>query len=189
MTYLPTASICEFDDSCFSNTFQLENPFFVKAGSALNEVSIPLWSVFKQVWQEAASLLSSWCDHLNRSNHAVWNDPFVGLLLPKVFEILSWYGLSTFTKTWSGGLSCVFVVSSLQAIVVDGSKSFSFPASPLIRIVSSTTPGSVSQVYGFTHDKGVPYLFSTPQTRSQLQAEFLTHLMKKLAPVNDISGM
>ena len=89
----------------------------------------------------------------------------------------------------SGGLSCVFVVSSLQAIVVDGSKSFSFPGSPLIRIVSSTTPGSVSQVHGFTHDKGVPYLFSTPQARSQLQAEILTHLLKKLAPVNDSSGM
>ena len=105
-------------------------------------------------------------------------------------KFFGWYGLSdTFTKTWSGGLSCVFVVSSLQANVVDGSKSFSFPSSPLIRIVSSTTPGSVSQVYGFTHDKGVPYLFSTPQARSQLQPEILTHLLKKLAPVNDIIGM
>ena len=31
----------------------------------------------------------------------------------------------------------------------------------LIRIVSSTTPGSVSLVHGFTHDKSVPGLFST----------------------------
>ena len=31
----------------------------------------------------------------------------------------------------------------------------------LIRIVSSTTPGSVSLVHGFTHDKSVPCLFST----------------------------
>ena len=66
---------------------QLENPFFVNAGSALDEISIPLWSAFKQVWQQAASLLSSWCNHLNRSNHAVWNAFFVGFLLPKVFEI------------------------------------------------------------------------------------------------------
>ena len=86
--------ICESDDSCFWNAFffsiavlQLENPFFVNAGSALDEVSIPLWSAFKQVWQQAVSLLSSWCNHLNRSNHAVWNDLSVGFLLPKVFEI------------------------------------------------------------------------------------------------------
>ena len=31
--------------------FQLENTFFVKVGSALDEVSISLWSAFKQVWQ------------------------------------------------------------------------------------------------------------------------------------------
>ena len=131
--------------------FQWENAFFVKAGSALCEVSIPFWSVLK----------------------------FFG-----------WYGLSdTFTKTWSGRLSCVFVVSSLPAIVVDGSKSFSFPGCSLIRIVSSTTPGSVSLVHGFTHDKSVPYLFSTPQARSQQQTEILIHLLKKLAPVNDISGV
>jgi len=67
--------------------FQLENLFFVNAGSALDEVSIPLWRAFKQVWQQAASLLSSWCNHLNRSNHDVWNDLFVAFLFPKVFEI------------------------------------------------------------------------------------------------------
>ena len=43
--------------SFFHCIFQLENQFFVKAGSVLDEVSIPLWSVFKQVWQQAASLL------------------------------------------------------------------------------------------------------------------------------------
>ena len=31
----------------------------------------------------------------------------------------------------------------------------------LIRIVSSTTPGSVPVVHGFTHDKSVPCFFST----------------------------
>ena len=40
----------------------------------------------------------------------------------------------TFTKTWSGGLSCVFVVSRLPAIVVDGSKSFSFPCIRTLRL-------------------------------------------------------
>ena len=102
------------------------------------------------------------------------------------FKFFGWYGLSdTFKKT--GGLSCVLVVSSLPAIVVDGSKSFSFPSCSLIRTVFSTTPGSVSQVLGFTHDKSFPYLFSTPQSRSQRKTENFIHLLKKLTPVNDIS--
>ena len=100
------------------------------------------------------------------------------------------YKLSdTFTKTWSGGLSFVFVVFSLPAFVLDSSKSFSFPSCSLIQIVSSTTPGSVSLLHGFTQDKSVPYLFSTPQTRSQQQTEVFVHLLKKLAPVNEISGV
>ena len=157
-------SLCESDDSGFWNAFffsiaffQLENPFFVNAGSALDEVSIPLWSAFKQVWQQAASLLSSWCNHLNRSNHAVWNDLFVGFLLPKVFEIFRlvwsiWYVYKDLLfEDW-------VVVSSLPAIVVDGSKSFSFPGCSLIRIVSSTRPGSVSLARDFTRDKSVAYL-------------------------------
>ena len=61
----------------------------------------------------------------------------------------------------------MFVVSSLSTIVVDGSKSFSFRGCSLIQIVTSSTPGSVSLVHGFTHDKSVPYLFSTSQARSQ----------------------
>ena len=75
------------------------------------------------------------------------------------------------------------IVSSLPAIVVDGFKSFSFPGCSFIRIVSSTATGSVSLVHGLTHDKSVPYLFSTPQARSQQQIEILIHLLKKLAPV------
>ena len=47
----------------------------------------------------------------------------------------------------------------------------------------------MSLVYGFTHGKGVPYLFSTPQARSQQRTEIVVHLLKKLAPVNDISGV
>ena len=39
--------------------------------------------------------------------------------------------------------------------------SMTFPGCSLIRIVYSTTPGSVSLVHGFTHDKRVPCLFST----------------------------
>ena len=150
-------AICESDDSCFWNAFffsialfQLENQFFVNAGSAL-EV------------------------------HPVWNDFFVGFLLPNIFEI--------FRLVWTGGLSGVFVVYSLPATVVDGSKSFSFPSCSLVRIVSSTTPGSVSQVHGFTQDKSVPYLFSTPQARSQEQTEILIQLLKILAPVNDITDI
>ena len=64
-------------------------------------------------------------------------------------------GLSdTFTKTWSGELSCIFVVFSLSAIVVDSSKSFS---------ISGCSYVSMSLVHGFIHDKSVPYLFLTPQ--------------------------
>ena len=86
-------------------------------------------------------------------------------------------------------MSCVFVVSSLPAIVVDGSKSFSFRGCSLVRIVCLTTPVSVSLVHGFTHDESVPCLFSTPIARSQQQTEILIHLLKKLAPVNDIRGV
>ena len=67
----------------------------------------------------------------------------------------------TFTKTWSRGLSCVFVASSLLAIVVDGSESFIFPGSSLIRIVYSTTPASVSLVHGFTRQKCSLLVFDT----------------------------
>ena len=107
----------ESDDSCFRSPFffstaffQLQNPFFVKARSTLDEVSIPLWSAFKQVWQQAASLLSSWCNPLNRSNHAVCNDLFVTFLLPEVFEILQlvwtiWYVSKALM--WRAGL-CLY---------------------------------------------------------------------------------
>ena len=68
-------------------------------------------------------------------------------------------------------------------------KSFSVPGCCLARIVCSTTSDSASLVHRFTHDKSVPYLFLTPQTRSQQQTENLIHLLKKLAPVNYISGV
>ena len=48
---------------------------------------------------------------------------------------------------------------------------------------------AASLVHGFSHDKSVPQLFSTPQARSQQQTEILIHLLKKLTPVNDISGV
>jgi len=48
---------------------------------------------------------------------------------------------------------------------------------------------ALSLVDGFTHDKSVPFLFSTPQARSQQQTEIVIHLLKKLAPVNDIRGV
>jgi len=185
----------ESDDSCFWSPFffstaffQLQNPFYVKARSALDEVSIPLWSAFKQVWQQAASLLSSWCNHLNRSNHAVSNDLFVRSLLPKVFEILQllwtiWYVYKALM--WRAGL-CLYRFQFtgycclwLHIIYISGS----FCDSDCFM----TTPGSVSLVHGFTHNKSVPYLFSTPQARSQQQ--ILIHLLKKLALVNYVSGV
>ena len=60
---------------------------------------------------------------------------------------------------------------------------------PLSIPVSSKTPGSVSLVHGFTNDKSVPFLFSTPLARTQQQTEILIHLLKKLALVNGISGV
>ena len=86
-------------------------------------------------------------------------------------------------------MSCVFVVSSLPAIVVDGSKSFSFQVFLRLGLFFATTPGSVSLVHAFTHDKSVPYLFSTPQARFQQETEIFIHLLKKLAPVNDVNGV
>ena len=74
-----------------------------------------------------------------------------------------------------------------QLFVEDGSKSFSLPGCS--SIVSSIAPGSASLLHGFTYDKSVPYLFSTPQARSQQQTEIVIHLLKKLALVNDISGI
>ena len=59
----------------------------------------------------------------------------------------------------------------------------------IVRIVSSTTSGSVSLVHGFNLDKSVPYLFSTPQARSQQLTDILIHSLKKLAPVISISGV
>ena len=49
---------------------------------------------------------------------------------------------------------------------------FHFRVVFLIRIVSSTTPGSVSLVHGFTHGKSAPFLFSTPQARSPRQNSY-----------------
>ena len=59
----------------------------------------------------------------------------------------------------------------------------------IVRIVSSTTPGSVSLVHGFNLDKNVSYLVSTPQARSQQLTDILIRLLKNLAPVIGISGV
>ena len=77
-------------------------------------------------------------------------------------------------------------ISSL--VMMQPLKSFKpFPVCSLIRIVSSTTPGSVSLVHCSTHDKSVHYLFSAPQSRSQQQTKILIYFLEKLATVNDIS--
>ena len=66
MTYLATASICELDDLCVWNPFffsiaflHLENPFFVKAGCASDEVCIPLSVKCFQASIRATSRISS----------------------------------------------------------------------------------------------------------------------------------
>ena len=41
----------------------------------------------------------------------------------------------------------------------------------------------------FSHHKSIPYLFLTLQARTQQQTEILIHLVKKLALVNDNSGV
>ena len=81
----------------------------------------------------------------------------------------------------------MFVVSSLPVTVVDDSKSFSSPRCSLI--VSSTTPGFVSLVHGFTHDKSILYLFSTRQARSQQLSEILIHLLKERGAANNVSDV
>jgi len=105
------------------------------------------------------------------------------------FKFVRWYGPSnTFAKTSSRGMSCVFVVSSLPAVVVDSS---------LIVFISGLFFASAC-FFDYTrlcitsawfYPRSVPYLSSTPQARSQLQTEILIHLLKELAPVNDISGV
>ena len=122
--------------------FQLEDTFFVKAGSALDEVSISLWSAFKQVWQ-------NYLIRLQRLDLEGW---VVSSSFP-VSQLLLWIALNH----------------------------FHFRDVLWLRLC-------VTRV-GFTHDKSVPFLFSTPQARSQQQIETLIHLLKKLALVNDIRGM
>ena len=98
-------------------------------------------------------------------------------------KLFSWFGLSdTFTRTWSAGLSCVFVVSSLPAMAVVAPNHFDFRVVLWFGLF-------LHQPLCLTRNKSVPYLVSTPQSRSQQQTEILIHLLKKLTPVNDISGV
>ena len=122
------------------------------------------------------------CNYLTRSNHAVWND-LVGFLLPKVVEIFQlvwtiWYIYKHLV--WRAELYlCRFQFASyccgwLQII-------FNFGL-----FFDSDCFFSYTRLY-VTGAWFYPYLFSTPQQRSQQQTEILIHLLKKLAPVNDIS--
>ena len=124
-------------------------------------VSLSLWNAFKQVWQQAASLLLSWCNHLNRSIHAVWNDLFVAFLLQKVFVIFRlawtiWYVYKDLN--WRAELClCRFQFASyccgwLQIIFISGLFFGSDCFFDYTRLC-------------------IPYLFSTPQARSQQQTE------------------
>lgn len=88
-----------------------------------------------------------------------------------------------------------YLIRLLRLDLEGGVLSLSFPVcQPLLwmapnhfhfRVVPWTTPGSVSLVRDFTHDKSVPYLFSSPQQ----QTEILIHLLKQLAPVDEIRGV
>ena len=114
----------------FSPFFQLENQFFIHAGSELDDVRIPLWSAFKQVWQQAAlfAMIVFFYSYSRRS-----------------LKFFSWYDY-------------------------------------LIRLQGLDLEGWVVSL-------AFPYLFLTLQARTQQQTEILIHLLKKLAPVNDISGV
>ena len=126
VTYLTTASICESDDSCFWKAFflfsivffQLENPHFVNAGSALDEVSIPLWSAFKQVWQQAASLLSSWYKPLKSFKPCCLKWSFCWILTPE--------------SLWNFSAGMEYLIC-LQRLDLQGwVLSLSFPVCPLL---------------------------------------------------------
>ena len=73
-------------------------------------------------------------------------------------------------------------LSCAVSIVVNDSKSLYFASCSLIRIASSTIPGSLSLVYGFTHDESVPYLFSTLQATSQQQTQNSYPIVEETRP-------
>ena len=118
--------------------------------------------------------------------HAVWNDSFVDSYSRRSLTCMDYlmHLKRLDLKGWV--VSCRFQFASYCCRWFE---SFSFPGCSLIRIVSSTTPCSESLVHGFTNDQSVPYLFSTPQARSQEETKILIHLLKKLATENDISGV
>ena len=96
--------------------FQLENPFCVNAGSALDEFSIPLWSAFRQVWQQTASLLSSWCNHLNRQT--------------MLFEMIFWWILTP-EGLWNFSAGMDYLIRLLRLDLEGGVVALSFPVCQL----------------------------------------------------------
>ena len=102
-------------------------------------------------------------------------------------KFLGWYGISdTLTKTWPWGLSCVFVVPSFPAMLSMAPNHFNFRLFFDSNCFFDHTRLCVTSEWLI---ESVSYLFSTPQVRSQQQTEILIHLLRKLAPVNDISGV
>ena len=111
-------TIRTFETLSFSCIFPVRKSIFRKAGSALDEVSTPLLQA-SMATNRISSLVIM--QPLKSFKPCCLKLSFCWILAPKGLR----NGLSdTFTKTWSGhgGLSSVFVVSSLPAIVVGGSK-------------------------------------------------------------------
>ena len=109
--------------------FQLENPFFVKAGSTLDEAGFQS--------SMATSHISSlvMMQPLKSFKPCRLKRTFCWILTPEGHWKFSAGMDYLILKQRLGGLSCVFVVSSLPAIVIESSKSFSFPGCSLILIV------------------------------------------------------
>ena len=134
----PAVSVADRNWSSPQTLFQCSSLFLLMVKPVAP--SIGYWTGLRAKFFYSYSFLTHVVQIANHQYHMLLSLKFFG-----------WYGLSdTFTNTY-------FVVSSLPAIVVDGSKSLSFPGCSSTRIVTSTTPGSVSLVHGFTHDKSVPY--------------------------------
>ena len=143
----PVVSAADENLSSFQRLFQCSSLLLLMA--KLVALSIGCWRGLRAKSFYSCSFLEHVVQIGNHQYHLLLSLKFFG-----------WYRLSdTFTKTWSGGLSCDFVVSTLPAIVVDGSKSFSVPGCFLIRIVSFITLVSVSLVHGLPTIKVFPSCF------------------------------
>ena len=165
--------------------FHLENPFFINAGPALDAVSILKCFQASMATSRISSLVMM--QPLKSFKPCCLKWSFCWILTPEGLWNFS-AGMDYLIRLQRPALLCLCHVQ-FASYCCGWLESFSSPGCSLVRIVSSITPGSVSLVYGVTHDKSVAYVFSTPQARYQQQTEILIHLLKKLALVNGIRGV